>query len=102
MVFLSKDVGPVGKSAIQQQSTKYDNDTGKVKKVKYKMSELVQKLKDENNVIAKGNMKKIQLIATNNNITLHHKVPIIEEGWIGKPKECCKYSMNVASLTQPK
>ena len=85
MVFSSEDVGPFGKSHIQRQSSKYDKETGKMKTIKYKMSELIEKLK-EKGVIAKGNRKKIQELATHNNIPLQYERPIIEEGWVDKPK----------------
>ena len=71
MIFLSEDIDPIGKSQIQQQSTKYDKDTGKTKKLKYKMAELVKILKDEKNVVAKENLFPTLVISehTNNNYT---------------------------------
>ena len=86
MVFSSEDDGPIGLLKMDRQSTKYDRDTGKTKTVKYKMAELVQLLKDKKNIVAQGNLKKIQELATYNNIPLQHEVPIIKEGWVNKPK----------------
>ena len=86
MVFSSEDDGPIGLSKIDRESTKYDRDTGKTKTVKYKMAELVQLLKDKKNIVVQGNLKKIQELATYNNIPLQHEVPIIKEGWVNKPK----------------
>ena len=50
------------------------------------MAELVQLLKDKKNIVVQGNLKKIQELATHNNIPLQHEVPIIKEGWVNKPK----------------
>ena len=86
MIFRQNDDGTVYLSPNERQSTKYDRNTGKVKKVKYKLSELIKILKDEKQIEAKGNLKKIQQLARNNNIPLQHDVPVILEGWVGKPK----------------
>ena len=37
-------------------------------------------------IIAQGNLKKIQEIARNSDVPIEHDKPIIEEGWVGKPK----------------
>ena len=34
----------------------------------------------------KGNLKKFQEVAILNDIPIRHEIPIIEEGWVGKPK----------------
>ena len=62
-----------------------DRDTGKFKKVKYTRSELIKMLA-EKNIIAQGNLKKIQEIARNSDVPIEQDKPIIEEGWVGKPK----------------
>ena len=72
MVFVSKDIGPIGCSQNEQQSSKYDKDTVKTKKVKYQMFKLAKMLKNEKNAVTKGNLKKIQKIVTDNNIPLYH------------------------------
>ena len=58
MVFSPDDDGPIYLSPTERQSKKEDRDTGKIKTVKYTLSELINKLKEEKNVIVKGNLKK--------------------------------------------
>ena len=58
MIFSPDDEGPIYLSNTERQNQRHDNNTGRMKKVKYKASELIKKLKDEKNVIAKGNLKK--------------------------------------------
>jgi len=55
-------------------------------KVKYKAIELVNKLKEEKNVIAKGNLKKLQELARNNSLPIEYEKPVVKEGWVGKSK----------------
>ena len=64
---------PVYLSESDWQLRCYDTDTGKTKQAKYKACELVKELKEEKHMIARGNFKKLQELATNNNIPLHYQ-----------------------------
>ena len=85
MIYAADDVGPSYLSPEQRQLKRMDRDTGKCKKVKHTRSELIKMLA-EKDIIAQGNLKKIQEIARNSDVPIDHDKPIIEEGWVGKPK----------------
>ena len=86
MLFEPNDPGPINLSHQQRVDRRFDILTGETEKVKYKAIELVNKLKEEKNVITKGNLKKLHELARNNSLPIEYEKPVVKEGWVGKSK----------------
>ena len=65
---------------------KYDKNNEIVKKEKKKLAELIDTLMNEKNITAKGNLKNITGLCSQNNILLTKDVISIDEVWVNKPK----------------
>ena len=50
------------------------------------MTELIDALLNGKKISAKGNLKKITDLCTQNNISLTKETSVIDEGWVNKPK----------------
>ena len=49
------------------------------------MQQLINALQNKN-ISVRGNFKKVKEVAVSNNIPLSKDVPVVEEGWVNKPK----------------
>ena len=89
MHFVEGDIGPYLMSEEQRQARKYDIDTGKTKNPEKLRVELEADLKanDSEFQVRKGmNKKDLQEECIRVGIPIRKMVPIIQEGWLGKPK----------------
>jgi hypothetical protein len=87
MVFSENDDGPINMPIGIRDTKKYDIVIGKKTKEKTK-SEILQELVTTRGFHPKRNFAKKELenYAKLFNLTLHHEVDDIKEGWVGKPK----------------
>ena len=86
MVFTEENTGPIYLTDEEKIKKRYDSNTGVVKKEKRKLTELIDALFNEKKISAKGNLKKITDLCTQNNISLTKETSVIDEGWVNKPK----------------
>jgi hypothetical protein len=86
LVFSSQDEGPYWLSVEERARLKFDvRDTVEMKTRLLIKAELIEKLKAAN-VSHHGTMEAISKVATNNGIPLEVEEPLLEHGWVNKPK----------------
>ena len=87
MQFKEGDVGPFYLDSETREECKYDRETGEMEEKTYTRSQLIDMIKEKQNVpYVRGNLKEIQRQACILHIPLSYNRPVIVEGWVNKPK----------------
>jgi hypothetical protein len=85
MVFDENDSGPFYLSDEEREASRLDRETGVVRTLDIVKADLQKELIAKG-VSAHGTRKQLVSICERNNIPVRRTIPMIQEGWVGKPK----------------
>jgi hypothetical protein len=101
MQFLSPDVGPGWMSPEQQEATRRDRPSGKMKKTQQEVADLNKDLQAKG-VLGMGDKKELQLLCTLNDVPIEMPMQGIVEGWEGKAKGMLQILFGCGHIDQSK